>query len=693
MMLPGNAVGDTVEKQFRQVCADLERRLHAGEDCHAEDLLATLPPALADGERVVELAYAEFVIREELGQRPSPAEWYGRFPQLRERLRRLFDLHQMLPDSAGSGTLELATVYHAAASENTSLRGGESWQDRYELLGKVGQGAMGVVYRARQVGLDRIVALKMIRAGADATPEDLARFRREAEAVARLRHPHIVQVYGIGEADGQPFFSLEFAEGGSLAQRIADGPVPVRQAAKWVAELAEAMEYAHREGIIHRDLKPANVVLTADGVPKITDFGLAKHLGRPAGHAESGPIVGTASYMAPEQAAGQTAAIGPPADVYALGAILYELLTGRPPFRAETPLETLRHVREREPERPRAVNPQADCALEAVCLKCLQKDPRLRYPSAQALADDLKRWLAGEPILARPEGWLKRLWRAGRRLGGWPSLATALVAGLAAAGAVGLALLLAGPRPTAEDLEAQQRQRRWRDIRNDLAAGRPVVLLGRTAAPAWYRWRTGGPSEKAFAAADGAFALESWELGLLEILPDPQCASYRFSAEVRHDQAKPWGRAGIYFAHSVQDTAGGPDHYFCGLSFNDLVDLSKYGQRENHLELNVERYPTREAKRRVLETTIRPLAAVPDPDRWRKLAVEVTPDGLRAFCGEECVGEAPREALRKRMAWLLGNEPANADPCLVPRSPLGLFISRGSASYRQVVVEPLHKGN
>jgi tetratricopeptide (TPR) repeat protein/tRNA A-37 threonylcarbamoyl transferase component Bud32 len=281
----------------------------------------------------------------------------------------------------------------------------------YEILGVLGRGGMGVVYKARQVKLNRLVALKMVLAGAHAGPLQLARFYTEAEAVARLQHPGIVQIFEVGEHAGLPFFSLEFVEGGSLGRKIKGLPQPPREAADIVAQLAQAMAVAHERGIIHRDLKPANILLTADGTPKITDFGLAKRIEDDSNQTKSGTLMGTPSYMAPEQARGETHEIGPLADLYSLGAILYELLTGRPPFLGLTLWETIVQVREQEPVPPTHLQPKCPCDLETICLKCLQKEPQKRYASCQALADDLDRFLAGEPIRARPVGRIERAWR------------------------------------------------------------------------------------------------------------------------------------------------------------------------------------------------------------------------------------------------------------------------------------------
>jgi WD40 repeat protein/serine/threonine protein kinase len=277
----------------------------------------------------------------------------------------------------------------------------------YEIVRELGRGGMGVVYEARQVGLNRTVALKMILAGGHASAADIDRFRTEREAVARLLHPNIVQVYETGAHAGLPYFSLEFCPGGSLDRKLNGTPWEPMPAAKLIETLARAIQHAHEHGIVHRDLKPGNVLLAADGTPKVTDFGLAKRLDSAAGLTRSGAILGTPSYMAPEQA-GTGEAVGPRADVYALGAILYQLLTGRPPFKATTDLDTILQVVEQEPVPPTRLNSKTPRDLETIVLKCLAKEPAERYPSATGLAEDLRRFREGEPILARPAGPLER---------------------------------------------------------------------------------------------------------------------------------------------------------------------------------------------------------------------------------------------------------------------------------------------
>jgi hypothetical protein len=357
-------------------------------------------------------------------------------PQLREQLHILRHMNALL-GTGRPATSALAQPEQPAPAEGRAgevlspltiaeqqaLASGQTSDDRcagvertalpavrvpgYEVVRELGRGGMGVVYLARQKGLGRLVALKMVLAGGHASSDELARFRVEADAIARLQHPNIVQVHEVGEHGVLPFFSLEFCPGGGLDRKLAGTPLPPAEAARLAQTLARAVQAAHDKGVVHRDLKPANVLLSEKGDPKVTDFGLARKIDE-AGQTASGAIMGTPSYMAPEQARGQGKAIGPACDVYALGAILYECLTGRPPFKAATPLDTVLQVVSEEPVPPSRLQSLTPSDLETICLKCLAKEPPRRYATAQALAEDLRRWQAGEPITARPVGRLER---------------------------------------------------------------------------------------------------------------------------------------------------------------------------------------------------------------------------------------------------------------------------------------------
>lgn len=441
------------------VFTDLEYRLQSGLPARVETYLESYPGLADEQTFVLELITAEWELR---GQRDTglcAEEYFGRFPQyapdLRRQLLRAKDAPPGHSDSTPRNSAEPTDANEPGvgdvAKNGLDIPG-------YEILEKLGTGGMGVVYKARHIALNRFVALKMVWGGVHADAEQRHRFRMEAEAVARLQHPNIVQIHEVGDVNGQPFLALEYVGGGTLASYLGGKPQEPVPAAQIIASLAQAMHFAHEHGIVHRDLKPANILLVSGGVvsrewsassantprlssrrspltthqspltnPKVTDFGLAKLVTEggagDAGHTQTGSILGTPSYMAPEQASGKTKEIGPAADTYALGAILYEMLTGRPPFQAPTILETLEQVRSQEPVPPSRLQPRVPRDLGTICLKCLFKEPRKRYASANDLAEDLSRFLEGRPIQARPAGGTERVWRWCRR----NPLVTALV--------------------------------------------------------------------------------------------------------------------------------------------------------------------------------------------------------------------------------------------------------------------------
>jgi WD40 repeat protein len=386
-------------------------------------------------EQRVEEVLAFYLEAARTGQAPDRGELLARHPDLADELQSFFADHDLVRDLAEPLRLDAAASHTPSpACGDTTMLSPETPSRRfgdYEILEEIARAGMGIVYRARQVSLDRIVALKMVQPGGR-EPEDLERFlHTEARAVAGLDHPHIVPVYDFGTCEGRPFFSMKLIEGGSLDQQLARFAGDPWTIARLVATAARAVHHAHQRGLLHRDLKPANILLDDGGQPLVTDFGLARRVEGGSGQTQEGAIIGTPSYMAPEQAAA-VPLLTTAADVYGLGAILYELLTGRPPFRAPTPLDTLIQVRTQEPPRPRAVNPSADRDLETICLKCLEKDPTKRYGSAEALAEDLERWLRGEPIRARRAPVPERVWKWCRRNPGWTAFISVLCGSLIA---------------------------------------------------------------------------------------------------------------------------------------------------------------------------------------------------------------------------------------------------------------------
>jgi serine/threonine protein kinase/WD40 repeat protein len=415
-----------------------------------------------DREQLLDEIATQYLKAVEAGAHPDPAEWLARYPGLAEELAELFADQQAMHQIAAP-LRELAEPAPVNQANAVTLGPGETVAGApaqlpkcfadFEILEEIARGGMGVVYKARQISLGRIVALKMILAGQFASVGDVRRFHAEAEAAGNLDHPHIVPIYEVGEHQGQRYFSMKFIEGGNLGAwlkaRLAtdtgdtsgsrsSSPSAVTASVALLATVARAVHHAHQRGILHRDLKPANILLDGHGQPNVTDFGLAKRIDKSGGATQSGSIVGTPAYMSQEQAAGKKD-LTTATDVYSLGAILYECLTGRPPFQAETPIDTLLQVREGAPACPRSLNPRVNPDLETICLKCLDKDPVRRYGSAEALAEDLDRWQRGEPISARPVGRSERLWRWCRRnpLVATLSAAIILIAALGFAGVLG----------------------------------------------------------------------------------------------------------------------------------------------------------------------------------------------------------------------------------------------------------------
>jgi WD40 repeat protein len=471
--LEGQPLAESVARQVDQVCNRFEAACKAGTRPRIEDFLSDTPEP-ARSALLRELVVLEAYYRRARGESCPTHEYQARFPHLdptwlAEALAGDSQPVALAVRPGEATTPPEAETLAAEAAGNLVGQVGD-----YELLQEIARGGMGVVFKARQKSLNRVVALKMILAGQLASPAEVQRFRAEADAIARLNHPNIVTIYEVGEHQGLPYLALEYVGGGSLAQQTRGSPQPARDAAVLVETLARAMHAAHEAGVVHRDLKPANVLLSFSGrlesgvdsaplserpltewAPKITDFGLAKQAR--AELTATGAVLGTPSYMAPEQAAGDNAAVGPAADVYALGAILYELLTGRPPFRGVSVLETLEQVRTREPASPRLLQPGVPRDLETVCLKCLQKEPAKRYASAEALAEDLRRFGAGEPVRARPVGAVGRLHKWARRR---PAVAVllGLVAVVGAAGLGGILWAYGQARDEAENTRLEKQR-------------------------------------------------------------------------------------------------------------------------------------------------------------------------------------------------------------------------------------------
>jgi eukaryotic-like serine/threonine-protein kinase len=569
----------------------------------------------------------------------------------------------------------------------------------YERLGKLGEGGMGVVYLARKPPFKWRVALKMIVAHRLTNPEHVARFFREVEVVTRLRHPNVVQVYDCGICEGVPYYTMELMEGGTLDSEIKAGPLTPVEAAQVVRTLASAMEYVHQKHVVHRDLKSANVLRARDGTLKISDFGLARWLD--AGPLETtsafqtGPdvILGTPGFMAPEQAACETA--DRPADIYALGAILYHALTGRPPFTGPK-AEVLRLVGTSTPKRPSALRPGIPFALELICLKCLEKIPAARYLSAQALADDLDRWLKGESPRETPR-WITRLGRNVRRH------QTAAMASLVLATA-GIPLI-----PLGTNAYFKSPARVIERIETDLARGRAVTLIGNTGKALWWEWKSGGKEGQARILANESFTLQSWPLGLVELLPDTRSENYTITAQVRHEESDLEGEVGLYFSRKAYPWAESELHFMAQVTFNAVR-----GDADRLARIPLEVMPGQVPRDNVV--TLRP-HLVSDESRWpfmnwifsgttgphfkplgtrsgvwHDLKVTVTPEIVTAQWNDEPPFSMTRSRIEESVTRALSTplEPKPARPDFVPtfsaRGGVGLYLRKGSASFRSVTI-------
>lgn len=409
---------DPSESAARRAVEQFEGQWRDGQAPRIEDFLSEVEPDDRP-ELLRDLLALEVRLRRDRGDAPYPSEYRGRFPDDPEAVAGTFGAD---PDATLAANLptnpdETIVLGRSGTGESSPLPARGTVIGNYELIQEIARGGMGAVFRARHLHLGREVALKMILSGTFASPEEIRRFLAEAVAAASLEHEQIATIYEVGQHLGYPYFTMQLIQGGSLSERLDRYRADPESAARLVFQIAQAVEYAHQQGFIHRDMKPSNILIDDRGVPHIIDFGLAKRVkgDRDPGLTQHGAAVGTPSYMAPEQADGRGGDLSPATDVYGLGAILYELLTGRPPFRARTVNETIMQVLEREPEPPRQINPSAPRPLEMIALKCLEKRPERRYPSARAMAADLDRYLQGEPVAAARIGTLAALGRWIRR--------------------------------------------------------------------------------------------------------------------------------------------------------------------------------------------------------------------------------------------------------------------------------------
>jgi serine/threonine protein kinase len=699
--------------------------------------MKTAAQVLSSVEELVGRIADEFTQRLNRGERPSVEEYASAFAQDRPEIAAL--LRELLP---ALNWLQRPEVAAALADADPLLA---APLGDFRLIREIGRGGMGVVYEARQLSLkERTVAVKVLPFAATLDPRQLQRFKNEAEAAARLHHEHVVPVYCIGCERGVHYYAMQYIEGLSLAalieklRRLAglDPADPQRTAPHLAApavgqdtapvaaltteganrsaeffntvarlglEAAQGLAHAHGMGVLHRDIKPANLLVDNRCSLWITDFGLAQ-VCSDTRLTRTGELLGTVRYMSPEQALAKRVVVDERTDVYSLGATLYELLTLEPVFNGRDRQELLRQIAFDDPRPLRSHNRSIPRDLETIVATAVAKAPAHRYASAGALAMDLRRFLNGEPIKARPEGLPRWVWRKSRRH------AAGILLGLSAViTTVILVLFLLHlnrpPEPSTEEEEERRQQAALAAHERNLDLAQKVTLIGERGRPGYSRWRSDTTLAKVVDAPDGAFTVQCWEHGLLELLPDARLQCYRFSADVRHEQqTNQESRVGIYFLHSGHQEGKRVAHFHCNVGFNDLVEVgtrdANGAHRGNAVGVQAHRqypaglirhafvYPTPE----VLFTPARPVGAL---GPWRKIAVQVRPKTITVYWEESNKVETPRDMLMIGAKWLSRPElpPLRTEPQFAPRNGLGLFVSQGVASFRNVVVEPIGEDN
>jgi predicted Ser/Thr protein kinase len=677
------------------ILAEQRREWESGRHLLVEHFLEQHPELRQDEESSLDLIYGERLLRQEFGPRVPDESYVERFPHLAEKLRRQFAVDDLIDEAAASEELEGATLPHSGAAADATATLPEAPAagrklpsiPGYETLAVLGSGTFGVVYKVEQAWpLRRVLALKTIPA--DDRSEPL--FYREIETLASIHDPAIVEVYSWGESEGRLYYTMEYVEGGTLEKRLRGDRMTVRAAAEFVEQLARAVGAVHGAGIIHRDLKPANVLLAKDGSPKVTDFGLARWVNADSSLTPSSAMVGTPQYMAPEQTRGKDEPVGPPADVWALGVILYEALTGRRPFEGKTLVTLLAAIQSADPAQPRNHRREVPRELEAIVVKCLEKDPRQRYESGRELAEDLGDWLDSRiPRRAKPRRWPARVWRFARRR---PSLCGSVLGALLLAAAAVFAVWFLDPERPRNEAKA--------DLRN----GRPHEFRVRKWGPSPFRWVFGTPDKLSADSEANTLTIETLTTALYECLDDPGTDRYRFSMDVRHEDALGESSAGMFVClrHGVR--AEGVQQY--GFFAFHFADQRARGPERDPAGEPVSRpylhwcaceksdFVQPEEFRR--GPPFRPTLSWPKESKWRPMKVEVTGAGIAAYWQNDGGEWVPVRLLPSkeietllRRAKSTAPERSNLPVDYQPRSGLGIYVREGKASIRNIRLEPL----
>jgi Protein kinase domain len=700
---------DSLLIQLQNASAELRRQLQNGGDCRVEELFRRYPALQAEADLATRLIHTEWAVRVELGENPSVSAWLERFPQWRERLERRFREDSFFDASLlentptvdlGADDADDLNATRPATHVGGDFLLGEAPLPPLEIHQEIGRGAMGVVYLAWDKVLDRSVALKKIRPGLLDHPESIRRFYREARAAARLNHPHIIAIHGMGRIGEQHGFTMPLAKTNLDQQRDRFAAPPA--ATTLLAKIARAVHVAHRHGIIHRDLKPANILLDERDEPLVADFGLAVLLHQLESPLEGQHLAGTPHYMAPEQFGASGARIGPATDVWALGVILYELLSGTKPFQAKSMARLQAIVQTDDPASIVSRQRGVDRALEAIVRRCLAKNPDRRYASAEALAQDLENWRDGKPIQAKPDGWLKRTVRRVRR---HPALATAAALLLAFGITCGLLFAFApAPVPPPEDPDVVT----LRSIHAQLRNGETVQFVTPQGTLLRHTWihQSGGvdPNAKKEGVDVGTLRVPA----LLELLPEVPLNRYELRAELKILPGI-FAQPGLYALHHAERERPVLAHSFLSLSFMEegpqpgVFTALQYQDRINSAsQIGMQRLPPTFGPRFFAALGPGLLARFkPKHEHWHTLTVQVTPEEVRWFHDQNAIYKvtnqnladgAERIRLGRQLGPKLDRPPAlveTAEPAFDHNGGVGLYLALGQATYRSITLKPL----
>ncbi len=670
---------------------ELERCLRSGTPCRVEDLLARYPELNEHPPLVLELIDLEYLLRESAGLAPSVDDYCQRFPQWRDSLRtRLSNLSKKRKGEIDQAETLAEGQADVAGRNTSSRRAGQRLLGQYELFERIGRGGMGHVYRARQGRpLDRIVALKLLHSGDDF---EIHTFEKEIEVARRLHHPHLLPIYDAGQIDGEYYYTMPLATGGSLERRLQRGRPDVRWTVDFIEKVARAVHYAHQQNVLHRDLKPANILLDERDEPLVSDFGLAKLLDRNLGHTRSGQMLGSVPYMSPEQARGRGCHATPSSDVWALGVILYEMLTGQRPFQGGTQTEVLTRIQRVEPFRPSQLEADVPADVETICLRCLEKDPVWRYASAEELADDLARWRGGHPLANPSPGMGRRLVYSIQRF----------LTPRAAAVALGCVMLLLSLclllvpaiNPTTSQTETPTSETNL--LREEAHAGpnRPLVLFPRQEGLAWSKVLVGQDPRKKASNRFQNLTLETFSQALLEILPpNAQRKGGRLTFEMRQCGGDGTSLVGVYLGRQRNAHALGVFHSGIELTYDDAMappdNLLCVGARcitDRRESFSV---PYRAQLPGLVP--MRPVDRRNDNSYWRTLTCDFGAEGIVVSTENNVKGRYSSQDMDAAFHRIQKHYRDLAGPALFysPSGGIGIYIHKASVEIRRIEFAPL----